>query len=58
VQSRLDLGFVRAAVGKKYGCNGNVSVDPAIILKPMFLLCFDDVASERELMRTLPYRLD
>jgi len=33
-------------------------VDPAVILKMMFLLFFDNVASERELMRIIPERLD
>ena len=41
-----------------YGHNGNVSVDPAVILKMMFLLFFDNVRSERQLMEILPERLD
>jgi len=35
-----------------------VSVYPAVILKMMFLLFFDDIASERDLMRMIPERLD
>lgn len=58
VQGAIDFDFVRALVADKYGYNGHESVDPATLLKLMFLLFFDDVASERELMRTLPYRLD
>ena len=54
----IDFSFVRTSVATKYGYNGNESVDPEIILKLMFLLFFDNVPSERELMRTLPYRLD
>ena len=38
--------------------NGNESVDPAIILKLMFLLFWDNIRSERELIRMLPERLD
>ena len=58
VQQAVDFSFVRAEVAHLYGYNGNESVDPAVILKMMFLLFFDNVASERELMRILPERLD
>ena len=54
----LDLSFVRAEVAGFYGSNGNVSVDPVIIVKLMLLLFLDDVRSERELMRIVPLRLD
>src|SRR5919109_3558498 len=58
ITEAVDFSFVRAAVAKCYGKNGNVSVDPVIILKMMFLLFYDDVASERELMAVIPERLD
>jgi transposase len=58
VRQAVDFSFVRAAVAACYGDNGNESVAPEVILKMMFLLFFEDVASERELMRTLPVRLD
>ncbi len=54
----IDFTFVREVVATRYGYNGNVSVDPAIIMKMMFLLFYDDVASERELMGTIAERLD
>lgn len=54
----IDFSFVRAEVARCYGYNGQVSVDPEVILKLMFLLFFDNVKSERELMRMLPERLD
>jgi len=54
----VDFSFVREEVAESYGANGHESVDPEIILKMMFLLFFEDVASERELMRILPERLD
>jgi len=54
----LDFSFVRQEVAHCYGSKGNVSVDPEVILKLMFLLFFDDLASERELMKTVPERLD
>jgi len=58
VRGEMDFGFVRTEVAGFYGSNGHVSVDPVIIMKLMFLLFFDDVASERELMRIVPERLD
>ncbi len=41
-----------------YGKNGNVSIPPPAVLKLMFLFFFYNVRSERELMETLPERLD
>lgn len=58
VAQAVDFQFVRAEVATCYGQNGNVSIDPVVILKLMFLLFFDDVASERELLARLPERLD
>jgi transposase len=58
LREAIDFSFVRAEVAACYGANGNESVDPAVILKMMFLLFFDNVASERELMRMIPERLD
>lgn len=58
ISEQIDFTFVRQEVGGCYGYNGNVSVDPAVIMKLMFLLFYDDVASERELMAILAERLD
>src|SRR5688572_17416285 len=58
VAAKIDFTFVREEVARFYGQNGNVSVDPVIILKMMFLLFFDDIASERELMTIVKERLD
>lgn len=58
VAAKIDFSFVREEVARCYGNNGNVSVDPVIILKMMFLLFFDDIASERELMKIVAERLD
>ncbi len=54
----IDFEFIYNEVKDKYGSNGNVSVPPPIILKLMLLLVFYNVRSERELMDTLPERLD
>ena len=58
VAALIDFTFVRAETAHSYGQNGNVSVDPAVILKLMFLLFYDNVASERELMGMVAERLD
>ena len=54
----IDFEFIYKEVEKTYGKNGNVSVPPPVLLKLMFLLIFYNVRSERELMDTLPERLD
>jgi transposase len=54
----VDFGFVRKKVARFYGYNGHQSEDPIVLMKLMFLLFFENVKSERELMRTLPMRLD
>lgn len=58
IKEVVDFAFVRAEVAALYGHNGNESVDPAVILKMMFLLFFDNIDGERELMRIIPERLD
>jgi transposase len=58
IQETLDFSFAYEEVQDCYGVNGNVSVPPPVILKLMLLLFLYDVASERELLETLPYRLD
>ncbi len=50
VKAAIDFGFGREEVAHCCGKKGNESVDPVVILKMMFLLFFDDIASERELM--------
>ena len=58
VAALIDFKFVREEVAHCYGSKGNVSIDPEVIMKMMFLLFFDDVASERELMKVIAERLD
>lgn len=58
IHATVDFDFTYDLVQKRYGIKGNVSVPPPVILKLMLLLFLYDVPSERELMRTLPYRLD
>jgi transposase/uncharacterized protein (UPF0179 family) len=58
IRKLVDFDFAYREVKDCYGYNGNVSIPPPVILKLMFLLFYYDVASERELMDTLPERLD
>ncbi len=58
VARRIDFDFVYDEVQACYGTNGQVSVPPPVILKLMLLLVFYNVRSERELLDTVPERLD
>ena len=58
VAERVDFSFVREEVKDCYGIKGKTGIDPEILLKLMFLLFWDDIRSERELMQILPERLD
>ena len=58
INRHIDFDFVYNEVKDAYGQRGNVSVPPPVILKMMLLLILYDVRSERELMSTVPERLD
>ncbi len=58
IAAAVDFSFIRKEVEHLYGVKGNESIDPAVILKLMFLLFYENVKSERALMSQLSYRLD
>jgi transposase len=58
IHEQIDFNFIYNEVKETYGGNGNVSVPPPVILKMMVLLVLYNVRSERELMETIPVRLD
>lgn len=58
IDQHIDFDFVYNEVKDTYGQRGNVSVPPPIIVKMMLLLILYNVRSERELMDTIPERLD
>ena len=58
IQDQIDFNFIYDEVKNLYGGNGNVSIPPPVILKMMLLLILYNVRSERELMETIPMRLD
>ena len=55
---KVDFDFIYGEVKETYGVNGNVSVPPPAILKMMLLLVLSNVRSERELMETIPGRME
>lgn len=58
ISRHIDFDFIYKEVQDTYGENGNVSVPPPMILKMMLLLILYNVRSERELLATIPERLD
>ena len=58
IREMIDFDFVYHEVKDFYGDNGNVSVPPPVMLKMMLLLVLYNVRSERELLDTIPFRLD
>lgn len=58
IDRAIDFAFVRPIVAALYGYNGHASLDPALVLRLLVLCFFENVRSERELMRQLPLRLD
>jgi transposase len=58
IKAVIDFDFIYREVHNRYGYNGNVSIPPPVILKMLLLLVLYNVRSERELMETIPVRLD
>lgn len=54
----IDFDFIYEEVEEFYGTVGKPSIPPPVILKLMFLLAYESVPSERQLLSTLPLRLD
>ena len=58
IRAAIDFDFVRPLVRPFYGVRGNESIDPALLLKLMFILFYEQVPSERALMERMSERLD
>lgn len=58
ISENIDFDFIYKEVEDTYGINGNTSVPPPVILKMMLLFFLYEIRSERELMETIPERLD
>ncbi len=57
LQARLDLSFVRELVAPLYAGGGRPSVDPVVFFKLQLVMFFEDIRSERQLMRVVADRL-
>jgi transposase len=57
LQARLDLSFVRRLVAPLYANGGRPSVDPVVFFKLQLVMFFEDIRSERQLMRAVADRL-
>ena len=58
IKQMIPFEVVRGRVADCYGYNGHESLDPALVLKLLFLFFYENVRSERELMKHLRYRMD
>ncbi len=57
LEAVLDLSFVRELVGPLYAKGGRPSVDPVVFFKLQLVMFFEDLRSERQLMRVVSDRL-
>ena len=57
LQATLDLSFVRELVAPLYAGGGRPSVDPVVFFKLQLVMFFEDLRSERQLMRAVADRL-
>jgi transposase len=54
---KLDLSFVRDLVKECYASSGRPSVDPVVFFRLQLVMFFEDIRSERELIRVAADRL-
>jgi transposase len=57
LEERLSLSFVREMVGPLYARDGRPSVDPEVFFKLQLVMFFENVRSERQLMRVVADRI-
>src|SRR5712664_2733073 len=57
LEKSLDLSFVREFVHQTYACGGRPSIDPIVFFKLQLVMFFEDIRSERLLMRQAADRL-
>src|SRR5512133_820178 len=57
LEAVLDLSFVRELVAPLYENGGRPSVDPVVFFKLQLVMFFEDIRSERQLMRVVADRL-
>src|ERR1700738_5105895 len=57
LERTLDLSFVRKFVQETYASKGRPSIDPVVFFKLQLVMFFEDIRSERLLMRLVADRL-
>ena len=57
LEAEIDLFFVRELVAPLYAGGGRSSVDPVVFFKLQLVMFFEDLRSERQLMRVVADRL-
>ena len=57
LEERVDLSFVRDLVRPLYAGGGRRSIDPVVFFKLQLVMFFEDLRSERQLMRVVADRL-
>jgi transposase len=57
LEATLDLSFMRELVRQLYARGGRPSVDPVVFFKLQLVMFFEDLRSERQLMRVVADRL-
>jgi transposase len=57
LEERLNLSFVREMVAPLYARDGRPSVDPEVFFKLQLVMFFENVRSERQLMRVVADRI-
>src|SRR5437763_9668667 len=57
LERKLDLSFVREFVQETYASKGRPSIDPLVFFKLQLIMFFEDIRSERLLMRLVADRL-
>jgi transposase len=57
LQEKLDLSFVRELVEDRYATSGRPSIDPEVFFRLQLVMFYEDICSERELMRIVSERL-
>jgi transposase len=57
LEERLALSFVRELVEELYADSGRPSVDPEVFFKLQLVMFFENIRSERQLMRVVADRI-
>lgn len=57
LEQKLDLSFVRAFVLEAYASQGRPSIDPIVFFKLQLVMFFENIRSERQLVRQAADRL-